>query len=74
MENLSDTTKLNGNQGPQAESQKNLSAKIFTSNHLDEIGFLVILLLTLVFSFLFFYFGLPSILDKLNITSLKLYF
>lgn len=44
------------------------------SNHLDEIGFLMMILLTLVFSFLIFYFGLPTLLDKFNITPLAIFF
>lgn len=69
MEDLSDDLKEKGNLNPQLKSQKNLASKIFTSSHLDEVGFLVILLLMLIFSFLLFYYGLPSLLDKLNITS-----
>lgn len=69
MEDLSDDLKEKGNLNPQLKSQKNLASKIFISSHLDEVGFLVILLLMLIFSFLLFYYGLPSLLDKLNITS-----
>lgn len=74
MEELSDDLKEKGDLNPQLKSQKNLASKIFTSSHLDEIGFLVILLLMLIFSFLFFYYGLPILLDKFNIISLRIFF